>query len=125
MKIYNSIYSKSELENLSDFCKKKNLLLYVDGARLGSALCSKENDIELSDLGKYTDAFYIDATLTHSPSNQIFPIISNELIEELQKKYSFYIWEKIDENNSAIRLVTSWATQQNTKNYINLHKKYA
>lgn len=24
-----SIYSKSELENLSDFCKKKNLLLYV------------------------------------------------------------------------------------------------
>lgn len=35
-----SIYSKSELENLSIFCKEKNLFLYVDGARLGSALCS-------------------------------------------------------------------------------------
>ncbi|NOW06749.1 threonine aldolase family protein [Clostridium beijerinckii] len=183
-----SIYSKSELENLSIFCKEKNLFLYVDGARLGSALCSEENDMELSDLGKYTDVFYIGGTkngaligealvicrdslkedfrfmikqkgallakgkllgiqflelfrdnlyfdlakhankmasilkdeisragysfLTHSPSNQLFPILPNNMIEKLQEKYSFYIWEKVDDNNSAIRLVTSWATQE-------------
>ena len=42
-----SIYKKNELEQLSDFCKENNLILYMDGARLGSALCSAENDIEL------------------------------------------------------------------------------
>ena len=50
--------------------------------------------------------------LTHSPTNQIFPILPNEIIEKLQEKYLFYVWSKIDENNSSIRLVTSWATQE-------------
>ena len=45
--------------------------------------------------------------LTHSPTNQIFPILPNEIIEKLQEKYLFYVWSKIDENNSSIRLVTS------------------
>ncbi|MBC8079535.1 MAG: aminotransferase class I/II-fold pyridoxal phosphate-dependent enzyme, partial [Gorillibacterium sp.] len=30
-----SIYNKSELTGLSQFCQEKNLLLFVDGARLG------------------------------------------------------------------------------------------
>ena len=50
--------------------------------------------------------------LTHSPSNQIFPILPHSFIAELQKKYSFLIWEKVDEDHSAIRLVTSWATKE-------------
>lgn len=45
-------------------------------------------------------------------SNQIFPILPNALIEKLAEKYSFYVWEKIDAEHSAIRLVTSWATQE-------------
>ena len=183
-----SIYKKCELEDLSDFCRSNNIILYVDGARLGSALCSKENDILLSDLPKLVDAFYIGGTkngallgealvickdslkedfrfhikqkggllakgrligiqflelfkddvffdlakhanhmaeklnlgisncgykfLTHSPSNQIFPILPNGVIAALEEKYSFYIWQKIDKDNSAIRLVTSWATRE-------------
>ncbi|WBW99093.1 threonine aldolase family protein [Oceanirhabdus sp. W0125-5] len=50
--------------------------------------------------------------LIDSPTNQIFPILNNTLIEKLEKKFSFYTWEKIDANNSAIRLVTSWATKK-------------
>lgn len=50
--------------------------------------------------------------LTYSPSNQIFPILPNSLITELQKKYLFYIWEKVNSDYSAIRLVTSWATKE-------------
>ncbi len=50
--------------------------------------------------------------LTHSPSNQIFPILSKSLITELQRNYSFYIWEEVDSNFSAIRLVTSWTTKE-------------
>ena len=52
--------------------------------------------------------------LTDSPSNQIFPILPDALIEKLQKNWSFYVWEKVDEKNSAIRLVTSLATQEET-----------
>lgn len=183
-----STYNKNELEQLRDFCKEHKLILFMDGARLGSALCSEENDLELSDLPALVDAFYIGGTkngaligealvicreslkedfrfhmkqkgallakgrllgiqflelfrdnlffdlamhankmanrlrdeltkanfkfLTHSPSNQIFPILPNSLIEELQKKYSFYVWEKVAPDYSAIRLVTSWATKE-------------
>lgn len=182
-----SIYTKAELESLSSFCRKNNLILYMDGARLGSALCSDENDLELSDLGRLTDAFYIGGTkngallgealvickdslkedfrfymkqkgallakgkilgiqflelfrddlyfdlarhankmagllrnnissmgykfLINSPSNQIFPILPNRIIEKLQEKYSFYVWSKVDDFNSSVRLVTSWATR--------------
>jgi threonine aldolase len=184
-----SIYKKEEIKNLSNYCKENDLIFYMDGARLGSALCSEENDLTLSDYANLLDSFYIGGTkngalmgealiisndilkknfrfnikqkggllakgrilgiqfyelfkndlyfelanhanqmaclfneelklmgfkfLTHSPSNQIFPILPNKIIEELQKDYSFYIWEEINSNCSAIRLVTSWATEEN------------
>ena len=187
-----TIYKKQELKNLYEFCTKHNIILYVDGARLGSALCSKENDIKISDLPKLTDAFYIGGTkngaligeafvickqslkedfryhikqkggllakgrligiqflelfkndiyfelakhanfmaetlkigikkggyefLINSSTNQIFPIMPNKTIDKLQDKYSFLVWQKIDENNSAIRLVTSWATKEEAVN---------
>lgn len=50
--------------------------------------------------------------LTDPVSNQIFPILSNDLIEKLNDKYSFYIWKKINDKNSVIRLVISWATKE-------------
>jgi threonine aldolase len=49
--------------------------------------------------------------LTDSPTNQIFPILPDSLINELRKLYGFYIWCRIDSGHSAIRLVTSWSTQ--------------
>lgn len=50
--------------------------------------------------------------LTDSTTNQIFPILENKIIDELQKMYGFYFWSKVDKNRSAIRLVTSWATKE-------------
>lgn len=187
-----SIYTKNELEQLSQFCKANSLYLFIDGARLGSALSSAENDLTLEHLGTLVDAFSIGGTkngslmgealvicngsltedfryhikqkgglmakgrllgiqflelfkdnlyfdlanhanemasmikraiysagyqfLTHSPSNQIFPILPNTLISKLELKYAFYVWSKIDDNNSAIRLVTSWATKESAVN---------
>lgn len=160
----------------------------MDGARLGSALCSEKNDLKLSDLAKLTDAFYIGGTkngaligealvickdslkedfrflikqrgamlakgrilgiqffelfkddlffelaghankmaeilkkgiteagysfLINSPSNQLFPILPNEVIEKLRQKYSFIVWGKVEDKTSSIRLVTSWATKE-------------
>ena len=183
-----SIYSKGELERLSGFCKTNHLYLYVDGARLGSALCSEESDLRMSDLAQLADAFYIGGTkngallgealiirrgslkadfryhmkqrgalmakgrllgiqfhelfrdglffdlakhanamaslmrnaihdaghafLTPSPTNQIFPILPNWLIDKLQERYAFYVWTRVNAGESAIRLVTSWATRE-------------
>lgn len=187
-----TIYTKSELQELSRICRKNHIYLYMDGARLGSALTAEENDLTLADIADLVDAFYIGGTkngalmgealvicqdsfkedfrynmkqrggilakgwllglqfeelfrdnlyfdlaahankmadklrkainqcgygfLTNSPSNQIFPILPNDLIEELLKEFDFYLWKKIDEQHSAVRLVTSWATEES---YIN------
>lgn len=57
-----SVYSKQELEELYSFCKKNGLLLYMDGARLGSALASSQNGLSMRDIARSTDAFYIGGT---------------------------------------------------------------
>jgi len=183
-----TIYTKSELTALSEFCKANRLYLYLDGARLGSALTARGNDLTLRDLAQLTDAFYIGGTkngallgealvicnpvlkedfryllkqrgailakgmvlgvqfeelfqnhlyfelaehanemagrirktmidegfdfLTSSPTNQLFPIMSNSLIEDLCEKYEFELWCKLDDFTSVIRIVTSWATPE-------------
>ncbi|MCG2792578.1 MAG: aminotransferase class V-fold PLP-dependent enzyme [Weeksellaceae bacterium] len=48
--------------------------------------------------------------LSDTFTNQIFPILINSQIEKLSGKFDFYVWKKMDEDNSAIRLITSWAT---------------
>lgn len=57
-----SIYSKEELTNISAVCKQYNLPLYVDGARLGYGLMSRECDITLPELAQLVDVFYIGGT---------------------------------------------------------------
>jgi len=183
-----TIYSLGELEALSKFCHAHDLLLYLDGARLGHALATKNNDLTMEALGHLTDVFYIGGTkngallgeavifnradlaidfdyaikqkgamlakgrvlsiqflelfkdnlyfdlaqranalaariakavsdkgysfLTESTTNQIFPILPNEVIEHLSQKYQFYIWKSIDSDRAAVRIITSWATDE-------------
>ena len=57
-----TIYTKAELSAISALCKQKDLILFLDGARIGSALTSKENDLDLKDLPDLVDAFYIGGT---------------------------------------------------------------
>ena len=56
------LYSFDELEALSRVCHEYSVLLYVDGARLGYALGSAENNVTLRDLARLTDVFYIGGT---------------------------------------------------------------
>ncbi len=181
-----TLYTLPELKDISRFCKENDLYLYVDGARLGSALASSESGMNLSDLAALADVFYIGGTkngallgeaivicgkdaqkdfryhlkqrgallakgrviaaqfialfendlymknakhanemaqrmaegiksrgysfLTESATNQIFPILPNSVIEKISKNYEFYVWAKLDDAQSVIRLVTSWAT---------------
>ena len=57
-----TVYSKAELEEISAKCKEHNLYLYLDGARLASALTAPGCDITMNDLARLTDAFYIGGT---------------------------------------------------------------
>lgn len=59
---YGTLYSLTELEEISAVCRKWKLALYVDGARLAYALSAKGNDVTLKDLSRLTDVFYIGGT---------------------------------------------------------------
>ena len=181
-----TIYSKRELYEIQKICKQFNLLLFMDGARLASALAARENDLELKDIASLVDVFYIGGTKNgallgealvilkeelkedfrylikqrgalmakgfvvgigfealfldnlyfelgehanamaerikdtliangysfYAPpvSNQLFPIIPDKILDELQKDFLYSIQMKWDERSSVIRLVTSFAT---------------
>lgn len=59
---YGTLYSKAELEQLSSVCQKYEIPLYLDGARLGYGLMSKNTDVTLPDIARLCDAFYIGGT---------------------------------------------------------------
>ena len=182
-----TIYTKKELEDLSNFCKEKNLYLFMDGARLGHALTAESNDLTWEDVAKFTDVYYLGGTkngallgeaivinrqnlqnefgfhikqkggmlakgrllgiqfqellkddlywdlakhanqqamkikqtfkeigcnfLAETDTNQIFPILENHQIEKLSEHFDFYVWKKINAQKSAVRIITSWATE--------------
>ncbi|NCB50359.1 MAG: low specificity L-threonine aldolase [Clostridia bacterium] len=57
-----TVYSLEELKKISDVCRDRGLMLFVDGARLGAALVAPGNDVFLPDLAELCDAFYIGGT---------------------------------------------------------------
>ena len=183
-----TVYTRAELELLSEKCKEHGLYLYLDGARLGAGLTSRECDLDPAELAKLVDVFYIGGTkngallgeaivivnpqlqdhfrfnlrqrggllakgravslqflelfrddlyfdiakranalaqqlaagisecgyqiFVDAPTNQVFPIFPEPVIERLQQDYGFHVWEKFDAHTSVVRLVTSWATDE-------------
>ena len=59
---YGTLYTKKELESLSEVCNRFNIPLYMDGARLGYGLVTPECDVTLKDIAQLCDAFYIGGT---------------------------------------------------------------
>lgn len=57
-----TLYTKKELSDLHEVCRKFDVPLYADGARLGYALGSESNDVTLKDMAELTDIFYIGGT---------------------------------------------------------------
>ena len=47
----------------------------------------------------------------NSYTNQQFPIIPKQHLEQLEEKYSFELWAPLDDEYSAVRFCTSWATK--------------
>ena len=59
---YGTIYSKDELTRISDICRKYEIPLFIDGARLGYGLSSPECDLTLPEIAGLCDVFYIGGT---------------------------------------------------------------
>ncbi|MBR4944638.1 MAG: low specificity L-threonine aldolase [Peptococcaceae bacterium] len=59
---YGTLYTKQELTDLSAVCRRYEIPLYLDGARLGYGLMSKQTDVTLPDIAELCDVFYIGGT---------------------------------------------------------------
>ncbi len=57
-----TLYSDLELKALSTVCRSNGLALYMDGARLGYALASKQSTLSLEKIAELCDVFYIGGT---------------------------------------------------------------
>ena len=57
-----TLYSKKELTEISLACKKHNLYLYIDGARLSYGLAGENNDVSIEDIASLSDVFFIGGT---------------------------------------------------------------
>lgn len=59
---YGTIYTKSEIEKMYNICKRFDLLLFIDGARLGYGLMVEDTAVTLPWLAQHCDVFYIGGT---------------------------------------------------------------
>ena len=59
---YGTLYSRKELQAISEICRSYEIPLYLDGARLGYGLAGEENDLSLSEIAHLCDVFYIGGT---------------------------------------------------------------
>jgi len=74
-----TLYSKDELRALHSKCREKDMLLYIDGARLGVALTCKDNDVALNDYPELCDAFYIGGTKSGLMFGEALVIMSEKM----------------------------------------------
>ena len=82
-----TVYSLAELRALRAVCDEQGLILFVDGARLGSALTSEGCDVTLSDLATLADCFYIGGTKNGLLFGEAMVIVN----PALQKDFRFMI----------------------------------
>ena len=59
---WGTLYTKQELQKLSEVCHKYDIPLFLDGARLGYGLTSDDTDVTLHDIAQRCDVFYIGGT---------------------------------------------------------------
>lgn len=85
-----TIYSKAELTALSETCKRNDLILYMDGARLAYALCAEGEDLDLKTIAKLCDVFYIGGTKVGALFGEALVITR----ESLKKDFRYILKQK-------------------------------
>ena len=81
---WGTLYTLSELEELSSVCRKLGLYLFVDGARLGYGLMAKGNDVTMEDLARLCDVFYIGGTKVGALFGEAVVISNPEIAQDFR-----------------------------------------
>lgn len=87
---YGTYYTKSEIEEIYKFCKEEDLYLFIDGARMASALVAKNNDIKYEDLPNLCDIFYFGGTKNGAMFGEALVIVN----DKLKKNYKAVIKQR-------------------------------
>jgi len=107
IKSHGALLAKSRLVGVqfeSLFSKEGNETLYSSIGRQAVALAMRLRSLFVEKLGYKP---FID-----SPTNQQFYIIPNSDMERLRQHIGFEVWCPVDEQHTACRFVTSWATTE-------------
>ena len=79
-----TLYSRRELTELSALCREYGIPLFLDGARLGYALASPENDVFMADLAQLCDVFYIGGTKVGAMFGEAVCIVNSKYKEDFR-----------------------------------------
>lgn len=87
---YGTLYTKNELTKISSICRKNNIPLFMDGARLGYGIMAKSTDLSLEDIAELCDVFYIGGTKCGALCGEAVVFTKNNMpqhFENLVKKH--------------------------------------
>lgn len=80
-----TVYTREEIESLYAFCKRHDLYLYLDGARLAAALGAEEaTHLTFPDLPKICDAFYIGGTKSGAMFGEALVLVKDAFKEHFR-----------------------------------------
>lgn len=84
---YGTLYTKAELTALSEVCRRYDIPLFLDGARLGYGLAAEGTDLTLPDIASLCDVFYIGGTKVGALFGEALVITK----ESLKKDFRYVI----------------------------------
>lgn len=85
-----TLYTKQEMTEVAEACRKWNIPLFVDGARLSYGLASPANDVTIQDLAGLADVFYIGGTKVGLLFGEAVVIVN----PALQKEFRYIMKQK-------------------------------
>lgn len=77
-----TIYTLTELREISALAKQRGLIVFLDGARLAAALASHKNDVTLADIASLVDLFWIGGTKVGALLGEAIVVCNPSLTED-------------------------------------------
>lgn len=79
-----TVYSLSQLREISAVCREYGLPLFIDGARMGYGLASEGCDVSLSDIAALADVFYLGGTKQGALFGEAVVIVNDALKKDFR-----------------------------------------
>lgn len=79
-----TVYSLSQLREISAVCREYGLPLFIDGARMGYGLASEGCDVSLADIAALADVFYLGGTKQGALFGEAVVIVNDALKKDFR-----------------------------------------